>query len=81
MVQLDEEINKLSISLFLIKRLTGLVERIRNKKEPNGAWRLFYDEEEGNITATFEAYYALLYSGYLDKTNTNPKFIDDGQCY
>lgn len=51
--------------------IKSLVERIRNKQEPNGAWKLFYDEEEGNITATFEAYYALLYSGYLDVTNTN----------
>jgi sporulenol synthase len=49
----------------------GLVERIVSKQEQNGAWKLFFDEEEGNITATMEAYYALLYSGYLDKRDPN----------
>nr|WP_026092453.1 squalene--hopene cyclase [Calidifontibacillus oryziterrae] len=47
----------------LIKRL---VDRILNKQEKNGAWKLFYDEGEGNNSATLEAYYALLYSGYID---------------
>jgi sporulenol synthase len=45
----------------------SLVERIVSKQEQNGAWKLFFDEEDGNITTTMEAYYALLYSGYLDK--------------
>lgn len=42
-----------------------LVDRILSKQQENGAWKLFYDEEAGgNIAATIEAYYALLYSGY-----------------
>jgi sporulenol synthase len=49
----------------------GLVERIVSKQEKNGAWKLFYDEEEGNLSATLEAYYALLYSNYLDKRDPN----------
>ena len=40
-----------------------LTERIISKQEKNGAWKLYYDEGDGNITATIEAYYALLYSG------------------
>ncbi len=52
----------------LIKALVG---RIMGKQEQNGAWKLFRDEEEGNITATVEAYYALLYSGYRNKHDKN----------
>ena len=48
----------------LIKKLT---ERILSKQEENGAWKLFYDEPTGNVSATIEAYYALLYSGYYHK--------------
>ncbi|MEH7158543.1 squalene--hopene cyclase [Neobacillus drentensis] len=47
--------------------IQGLVARILSKQENNGAWKLYYDEGEGNLTATVEAYYALLYSGYVKK--------------
>nr|WP_263326239.1 squalene--hopene cyclase [Neobacillus sp. Marseille-Q6967] len=47
--------------------IQGLAARLLSKQEENGAWKLFYDEGEGNLTATVEAYYALLYSGYYDK--------------
>ena len=47
--------------------IQGLVARIFSKQEENGAWKLFYDEGDGNLTATVEAYYALLYSGYAKK--------------
>ncbi len=50
-----------------------LVERISSKQEKNGAWKLFYDEGEGNVTATIEAYYSLLYSGYFSKNNKRMK--------
>jgi sporulenol synthase len=46
-----------------------LAERIESRQEDNGAWKLFYDEGEGNVTTTVEAYYALLYSGYRKKTD------------
>jgi sporulenol synthase len=49
------------------KLIQALVERILSKQEKNGSWKLFYDEKNGNLTATVEAYYALLYSGYRDK--------------
>ena len=42
-----------------------LVDRILSEQQDSGAWKLFYDEEDdGNVAATIEAYYALLYSGY-----------------
>lgn len=47
--------------------IQGLAARIWSKQQENGAWKLFHDEGEGNLTATLESYYALLYSGYYDK--------------
>ena len=47
-----------------------LTERIMSKQETNGAWKLFHDEGEGNVSATIEAYYSLLYSGYVSKEDT-----------
>ncbi|WP_163183970.1 squalene--hopene cyclase [Neobacillus sedimentimangrovi] len=47
--------------------IRGLCKRILNKQEKNGAWKLFYDEKEGNLSTTLEAYYSLLFSGYYSK--------------
>ncbi|WP_282941200.1 prenyltransferase/squalene oxidase repeat-containing protein [Paenibacillus sp. RC67] len=47
-----------------------LAERIINSQEENGAWKLFYDQQEGDLEATVEAYYALLYSGYFTKSDS-----------
>jgi sporulenol synthase len=47
--------------------IQALVERISSKQAQNGAWKLFNDEDKGNLSATIEAYYALLYSGYRNK--------------
>src|SRR3954451_18977854 len=47
--------------------IKGLASGIINKQAENGAWKLFYDEGDGNVSATVEAYYALLYSGYYKK--------------
>lgn len=44
--------------------IDALVSRILRKQGKNGAWKIFHDEEEGNLTATVEACYALLYSGH-----------------
>ena len=51
----------------LIKQLS---ERIVKKQEENGAWKLYYDEPVGNLSATIEAYYALLYSGNFGKNDS-----------
>lgn len=52
----------------LIKKL---VERIESRQEENGAWKLFKDEGEGNVSLTIDAYYALLYSGYKQRHDPN----------
>ncbi|WP_423800732.1 squalene--hopene cyclase [Neobacillus sp. SAB-20_R2A] len=44
-----------------------LVKRIAGKQQEDGSWKLFHDQEKGSLTATVEAYYALLYSGYRDR--------------
>lgn len=41
--------------------IEGLCRRILSKQQQNGAWKLFYDEGEGNVTSTVEAYYGLLF--------------------
>ncbi|MGD6943217.1 squalene--hopene cyclase [Cytobacillus gottheilii] len=46
-----------------------LAERIMSRQEQNGAWKLFHDELDGNISATIDSYYALLYSRYYQKND------------
>lgn len=53
----------------LIKRL---YRRLINTQQTNGAW-ILYDDEEGNLSATVEAYTALLYSGYVSQSDENMK--------
>jgi len=55
------------------KLVQQLTERILSRQEKNGAWKLFYDEGDGNLSATVEAYYALLYSGLIKKTDPRMK--------
>lgn len=47
--------------------INELVERIAGEQQEDGSWKLFYDQKNGNLTSTVEAYYALLYSGYRDR--------------
>ncbi|MED3564082.1 squalene--hopene cyclase [Bacillus xiapuensis] len=49
--------------------IQGLAKRILSRQEKNGTWKIFFDEGEGNLSATIEAYYALLYSGYYQKND------------
>ena len=58
-----------SLELHDEELIQGLTKRIISKQEENGAWKLFYDEGSGNLTATVEAYYGLLYSGYYPKND------------
>lgn len=44
-----------------------LADHIRSKQEENGAWKLFRDEDKGNLSTTIVAYYALLYTGKFAK--------------
>lgn len=47
--------------------IRGLTERIVSKQQSNGAWKLYHDEVNGNLDVTVEAYYALLYGGYISQ--------------
>ncbi|KON89843.1 squalene-hopene cyclase [Sporosarcina globispora] len=44
-----------------------LADRIESRQEESGAWKLFKDQEEGSLSLTIDAYYALLYSGYRQR--------------
>lgn len=46
-----------------------LHDRIASEQQDNGAWKVYPDEEEGNLSASVDAYYAMLYSGYSHKTD------------
>jgi sporulenol synthase len=52
-----------------------LHSRIMAKQEHNGAWKVYPDEKEGNLSATVEAYFALLYSGYSKPTDDHIKQV------
>ncbi|MFD0620146.1 squalene--hopene cyclase [Paenibacillus sp. GCM10027629] len=52
----------------LIKRLH---ERILAEQQADGGWRWYTDEKGGNLSASVDAYYALLYSGY-SQANDEP---------
>ena len=49
--------------------INKLARRIAGKQEPSGPWKVFFDEPEGNLSATIECYYALLMAGYKKKTD------------
>jgi len=50
----------------LIRRLHGAILK---EQQPDGSWNLYRDEEKGNLSASVEAYYSLLYSGYSSRTD------------
>lgn len=60
-----------SLQIHDEKLIQELVERIVSRQEENGAWKLFFDEDDGNVSTTVEAYYSLLYSGYYTKNDEN----------
>ncbi|WNC12789.1 squalene--hopene cyclase [Brevibacillus brevis] len=47
----------------------GLARRIASRQLPDGSWKLYADEPIGNLTATVDSYYALLFSGRYAKNN------------
>ncbi|MBH5318299.1 squalene--hopene cyclase [Paenibacillus sp. GSMTC-2017] len=46
-----------------------LHDRILAAQQEDGGWRLYRDEIEGNPSASIDAYYALLFSGYSQSTD------------
>ncbi|SES28787.1 squalene--hopene cyclase [Salipaludibacillus aurantiacus] len=49
------------------KLINLLVNRLLSVQSQDGTWKLFHDESKGNLSATIEAYFALVYSGYVDE--------------
>lgn len=51
----------------------GLIEKLSSqivsKQHPDGSWRLYPDEPEGNVSATIDSYFALLFSGHFSKND------------
>ncbi|WP_028596545.1 terpene cyclase/mutase family protein [Paenibacillus assamensis] len=58
-LQLDEE-----------ELVTQLSQRIVSKQHSDGYWSVYPNETNGNVSATVEAYYALLYSGTMKKDDS-----------
>ncbi|KKI90194.1 squalene-hopene cyclase [Bacillus sp. SA1-12] len=54
----------------LIKKLT---RRIIDKQSHNGLWKAYPDERDGNLSATVQAYIALLYSGHFKRDHPSLK--------
>ncbi|MFD2673273.1 squalene--hopene cyclase [Marinicrinis sediminis] len=50
-----------------------LAQRIRAKQTPHGTWNVYPDEQEGNLDATVEAYFALRYAGYVSADDSGLK--------
>ncbi|MFA9556405.1 prenyltransferase/squalene oxidase repeat-containing protein [Evansella sp. AB-rgal1] len=57
--------------------ITMLANRILSTQLPNGAWKLYEDEEEGNLSATIEAYTALLFSEKRTKNHKEMKLAEN----
>ncbi|PGS49688.1 prenyltransferase/squalene oxidase repeat-containing protein [Bacillus sp. AFS041924] len=55
------------------KVMDGIIDRIINLQHPNGAWKLYEDEKEGNLNATVQAYIALLISKKYTKEQSSMK--------
>lgn len=53
--------------------IASLVKRIESRQEANGTWKLFADEQDGNLSLTIESYYALLFSGLRNKNDEHLK--------
>ncbi|CAG9622501.1 squalene--hopene cyclase [Sutcliffiella rhizosphaerae] len=49
----------------LVKKLVHQI--IARQEKETGVWKIFSDEKEGNVNATIEGYYSLLYSGYVSR--------------
>ena len=54
----------------MIQQLAGHIAALQTE---NGAWKLYDDEEKGNLSATIECYYALLWAGSHKQTDKNMK--------
>jgi sporulenol synthase len=49
--------------------MQSLIKRILKKQTSDGTWKLYPDEQEGNLSATIESSVALLYAGITDPSD------------
>lgn len=49
--------------------LEPLAEYVLSLQQENGAWKLYQDEEEGNLSATIENCVSLLYGGFISASD------------
>ena len=52
--------------------LNALLQRLLSKQSKEGYWKL-YEDDQGNLSATVQAYYSLLYSGEIPAEKTEMK--------
>ncbi|WP_339061747.1 squalene--hopene cyclase [Tepidibacillus marianensis] len=57
-----------------------LVSRLKSQQTQDGTWKLYLDEGKGNLSATTEAYYALLYSGYVNPNEPQMRMAKQFIC-
>ncbi|MGD7010094.1 squalene--hopene cyclase [Metabacillus sp. 84] len=58
-----------SLNLHDFKLTKPIAERIAGRQEQDGSWRLFHDQEDGDLSTAIEAYYALILSGYYAESS------------
>lgn len=46
-----------------------LHDRLASLQQPDGSWKVYPDETAGNLSASIDAYYAMLYSGYSKESD------------
>ncbi len=51
----------------------ALLKRIVSQQNPNGSWKLYSDEKDGNVSATIQAYTAMLISGKYSRVDEEMK--------
>ncbi|MDQ0254743.1 sporulenol synthase [Evansella vedderi] len=61
-----------SLEIDKPKLIDQLCKRLLSMQASNGSWNV-YPDEKGNLEATIEAYYALLYAGYSQKDEPHMK--------
>lgn len=59
------------------KLIIRLAKRLLSLQERDGTWKLHSDEEDGNLSATVEAYTGLLFSGVVSKNDERMKRAEE----
>ncbi len=60
-----------SLGIKKEKVTAALAGRLLSQQTIHGFWKVFDDEDEGNLSATVEAYFSLLWSGVVQEADEN----------